>query len=595
MNAVKEEREVSLVSIQAVNKQQQHSMHPPSSVASLYGGKVNTFNSHMLPRPPGTSSVASRKSQAQDSQIRQLTPQGIVSTQSVASLPMNVMNASKYEVQNIATETNRHGGSVSHFTSHLHPQQSQVTWQSSAIKEQKSSTTIGLSTLSVVKQEVSEQTGEQQSRPQFPALQGSFGTMHIDQASPAPSSSKDETVEKQASKITFSASTSTVMTTQMPGSMTSQLESGLQIRSQIPSAAPLAAAGTSTRTPQKKPSVGQKKPLETQATPPSASKKQKVSGAYLDQSIEQLNDVTAVSGVNLREEEEQLLSAPKEESRASEATRRVVQEEEERLILQKAPLQRKLVEIMSKCGIKNINTDVERCISLSVEERLRGLISNLIRVSRQRVDIEKARHRIVFTSDVRRQILMMSKKAKEEWEKKQAEEAEKLRKQNESEGNAGTDAEKEKDEGGRSKPLKATKEEDDKMRTTAANVAARAAVGGDDMLSKWQLMAEQARQKREGGLDTISGTQPERTSSRKPSSNFGRASREVQEAEKKGPSVASAAGSMRKFGRIMLQPKVVCSVSTKDVVSILEREPQMAKSALIYRLYERVTGNFPTE
>lgn len=30
------------------------------------------------------------------------------------------------------------------------------------------------------------------------------------------------------------------------------------------------------------------------------SKKQKVSGAYHDQSIEQLNDVTAVSGVNLR-------------------------------------------------------------------------------------------------------------------------------------------------------------------------------------------------------------------------------------------------------------------------------------------------------
>lgn len=30
------------------------------------------------------------------------------------------------------------------------------------------------------------------------------------------------------------------------------------------------------------------------------SKKQKTSGAFLDQSIEQLNDVTAVSGVNLK-------------------------------------------------------------------------------------------------------------------------------------------------------------------------------------------------------------------------------------------------------------------------------------------------------
>lgn len=71
--------------------------------------------------------------------------------------------------------------------------------------------------------------------------------------------------------------------------------------------------------------------------------------------------------------------------------------------------------------------------------------------------------------------------------------------------------------------VKANKEEDDKMRTTAANVAARAAVGGDDMLSKWQLMAEQARQKREGGgADVASSTshsQPSVDVGPKPMSN----------------------------------------------------------------------------
>ncbi|GJU54210.1 transcription initiation factor TFIID subunit 4b [Tanacetum coccineum] len=61
---------------------------------------------------------------------------------------------------------------------------------------------------------------------------------------------------------------------------------------------------------------------------------------------------------------------------------------------------------------------------------------------------------------------------------------------------------------GRGKSSKVNKEEDYKMRTTAANVAARAAVGGDDMLSKWQLMAKQARQKREGGADSASTSQP---------------------------------------------------------------------------------------
>nr|POE50888.1 atp-dependent zinc metalloprotease ftsh 8, mitochondrial [Quercus suber] len=142
----------------------------------------------------------------------------------------------------------------------------------------------------------------------------------------------------------------------------------------------------------------------------------------------------------------------------------------------------------------------------------------------QRVDIEKPRHRTVVTSDVQQQIMTMNRKAREEWEKEQAE-AEKLRRLND--GNNGVDGDKEKDDG-RGKSLKANKEEDDKMRTTAANVAARATVGGDDMLSKWQLMAEQARQKRERGVDT-SGSQP-----------------------------------------------------------ILEREPQMSRSSLIYRLYERV-------
>ncbi|KAK4745637.1 hypothetical protein SAY87_011949 [Trapa incisa] len=94
--------------------------------------------------------------------------------------------------------------------------------------------------------------------------------------------------------------------------------------------------GNIVRTPSKKPSIGRKKPIESVSPP--TSKKQKVSGALADQSIEQLIDVTAVSRVNLREEEEQLFSASKEDSRASEASRKFVQEEEETLILLEAPL-----------------------------------------------------------------------------------------------------------------------------------------------------------------------------------------------------------------------------------------------------------------
>lgn len=35
-----------------------------------------------------------------------------------------------------------------------------------------------------------------------------------------------------------------------------------------------------------------------------------------------------------------------------------------------------------------------------------------------------------------------------------------------------------------------------------------------------------------------------------------------------------------------LQPKVVRTISVKDVVAVLEREPQMSKSTLMYRLIQ---------
>ncbi|GMI70587.1 TBP-associated factor 4B, TBP-associated factor 4 [Hibiscus trionum] len=187
---------------------------------------------------------------------------------------------------------------------------------------------------------------------------------------------------------------------------------------------------------------------------------------------------------------------------------------------------KKLAEIMAKSGLKNISNDVERCLSLCVEERMHGLLSNLIRLSKQRVDVEKPRHRTLITSDVRHQIMMMNQNVREEWEKKQAE-AEKLRKLNDPDAETVVDGDKEKDDG-RVKVVKVNNEEDDKMKATAANVAARAAFGGDDMLSKWQLMAEQARQKREGGTYSGSGFQAGKDVNHRPLSASGNNIREIE-------------------------------------------------------------------
>lgn len=346
--------------------------------------------------------------------------------------------------------------------------------------------------------------------------------------------------------------------------------------------------GAASKTPQKKPS-GQKRPSEAiGSSPPPSSKKQKGSGGFHDQSIDQLNDVTAVSGVNLREEEEQLFSAPKEESRVSEAARKVVQLEEERLILQKEPLTRKLAEIMRKYNLKSIGSDVERCLSMCVEERLRGFISNIIRLSKQRVDVEKSRHHIYpLSSDVRSHILRVNREAREQWDRKLAEDADRIRKQSDGDDDLVVSSEKDKAESrGTSKHAKTYKEEDDKMRTTAANAAARVAAGGDDMLSKWQLLAEKNKQRGEGG-DGSSGSLPGTVSPHKPSPKAGKGSREQQEIEKRGYFSMLGPGGVRRSAHM----KVARSITVKDVVAALEREHQMSKSSLLFRLH----GRQPTE
>ncbi|XP_038996613.1 transcription initiation factor TFIID subunit 4b-like isoform X1 [Hibiscus syriacus] len=550
---------------QGINKQQH--LNFPQNSFSMFGS--NSY--HTYSGPNVNTSGSTLKPQSHDSQMRQITPHQSMGSNPVggSTQTMNMMSGPKLERQNSSNDPNRlQDAPLSHFSGGSAP------WQTSLSKELNPSP---LSSAAYVKQESVDQ-GAGQHRPHLSAIQGASNTLG--------NTPNDEPGEKQSSRVGFSTP-----------SITAQMDSNVPLGSRNPSVP--APVGVNARPPQKKPSLGQKKPLEALgSSPPPSSKKQKVSGAFSDQSIEQLNDVTAVSGVNLREEEEQLLSGPKDESQVSEASRKVVQEEEERLFLKKTPLQKKLAEIMAKSGLKNISNDVEQCLSLSVEERMRGLICNLIRLSKQRVDVEKPRHRTLITSDVRQQIMMMNQNARGEWEKKQAE-VEKLRNLNEPVAENAVDGDKETDES-RAKVVKVNKDEDDKNRTTAANVAARAAYGGDDMLSKWQLMAEQARQKREGGTDATSGSQEGKDVNRRVSSVSGKSTKDNQESEKRGPRSPHASGGSKKFGRkqgVILTPntRVARTISVKDVIAALEREPQMSRSTLIYSLYEKTCPDSKTE
>ncbi|KAE8679908.1 hypothetical protein F3Y22_tig00111393pilonHSYRG00089 [Hibiscus syriacus] len=571
--SVNQERDRASIPGQGINmqqqqqqrQQQQHLNFTQTSFAMYGSSNYYTYTGSNV-----SNSGSCLKPQPHDSQIRQ-----IAHNQSSGSNPvggptqaMNMMSGPKLEKQNSTNDPNRlQGGSMSHFSG------SSVSWQPSSSKELNPGT---LSSVTYVKQESVDQGAGEQHGPYFSAAPGS-STSIIEEGNAVTATPKDEFLEKQSSRIGFSTPTSVVPPNLVSPSIPTQMDSNVPLRA-----------------PQKKTCVGQKKLLEALGSSPplSSSRKAKVSGGFSDQSIEQLNDVTAVSGVNLREEEEQLFSGPRDESRVSEASRRIVQEEEERVILQKIPLQKKLAEIMAKSGLKNISNDVERCLSLCMEERMHGLLCNLIRLSKQ-VDVEKPGHRTIITSDVRQQIMMMNQNSREEWEKKQAE-TEKLRKLNDPDAETTVDGDKEKMMveyySGVIFPSILNKEEDDKMRSTAANVAARAAVGGDDMLSKWQLMAEQARQKREGGTDSAAGKDVNRRSL----SASGKHTRDNQESEKRGPTQSS--WSSRKSGRNQgVSTCVARAISVKDVIAVLEREPQMSKSTLIYRLYDKTRSEAAAE
>ncbi|KAI3460167.1 hypothetical protein Pfo_016830 [Paulownia fortunei] len=582
-----QERKHPTFPTQGLNKQQH--THFSQTSFSTYGSAGSSYSPFSATNAASSTSL---RPQPHDSQMRQAPAHQNMTVNHLGptTRATNIINVSKFDRPHSLSDPKKiQAGSLTHMNSNTALQQNQVQWPSSTSKEQKTGVS---SSMTHVKQEPVDQSNEQQHKSQLSSPHGlsSLSPAPIKQGSAAPGNLKDESFEMQSSRTGFTPPTSLVPTNSVSASVPSPMETNILSNSRMPSlTSPIGLGNNSKAPPPKKPLVGQKKPMETPGSSPPSSKKQKVSGAFLDQSIEHLNDVTAVSGVNLREEEEQLFSGSKEDSRVSEASRRVVQEEEERLILNKIPLQKKVVEIMAKCGLKNMSNDVERCLSLCVEERMRGLISNVIRLSKQRVDIEKPRHKTIITSDVRQQIMTINRKAREEWEKKQAE-TEKSQKPNEPESTTGIDGDKEKDES-RARSTKANKEEDDKMRATAANVAVRAATGVGDMLSRWQLMIE-AKQK-QGGSDTSSGSQPSKDAARKPLATSTRNTRENQEAEKRDPSAAfTTPASVRKVGRNqVVVPRVARSISVKDVIAILEREPQMSKSTLLYRLYRKVSAD----
>lgn len=327
----------SSTTVQGLNKHPEQHMQLPSSSFHMdtKSGSLNPY-----PGTNVTSPGSSSRAKLPDFQHRENNQNvGIASVGGPTKSTINMTTVPKFERPTFVNGPSRvQDGPISDFPKNSSFPLYSAPWQGSVTKDH----TVGPSSSVIhVEHKLIDQSFEQAHKPRYLVQQG-VTNVPLKQKNAIPISSNDD-LEKQSSKMGLF--TSTTSASSVFPSMTTQLDSSTMVNMPAPSET-IPKIANVTVTP-KMPSVGQKKPLEAlgSSLPPSR-KKQKICGTSSDESIEKFNDVTAVSGINLREEEKQLLdSGPKKNDRVSKAYRRLVHGEEERTLLQKIPLQRKLTEI----------------------------------------------------------------------------------------------------------------------------------------------------------------------------------------------------------------------------------------------------------
>nr|GEV58588.1 transcription initiation factor TFIID subunit 4b [Tanacetum cinerariifolium] len=234
---------------------QQKRMNLPQPSFPTYGNPGGNF--HQSASANMGMPAPSNKQQSHDLQMRQGPVNPAMAPQAMSQHALNNMKR-------------LHGDGHAHFTSNPALQKNSSHWQASMHKDQSLVSSNPYAT-----SDSADQMNDQQHRSHLSTPQG------LEHVTGGPGSSEDDTFEAMSSRR---------------GSITAQLER--QNAAATAAAKSSLASGGNAKTPPRKPIVVQKKPLEAPINP--LSKKQKVVGAFADQSIDQLNDVTAVSGVNLR-------------------------------------------------------------------------------------------------------------------------------------------------------------------------------------------------------------------------------------------------------------------------------------------------------
>ncbi|KAM6412143.1 transcription initiation factor TFIID subunit 4B isoform 2-T2 [Pluvialis apricaria] len=159
--------------------------------------------------------------------------------------------------------------------------------------------------------------------------------------------------------------------------------------------------------------------LSLQASPVQKAKiKENGPTSFRDE--DDINDVTAMAGVNLNEENACILATN------SELIGTVIRSCADEAFLSSDVLQKKILNIGKRHDIMELNSDVVNLISHATQERLRGLLEKLTVIAQHRVSTHKGSDRYIVSSDTRAQLRFLEKLDRLEKQRKDEEEREML-------------------------------------------------------------------------------------------------------------------------------------------------------------------------
>mmetsp|Transcript_494 Transcript_494/g.1048 ORF Transcript_494/g.1048 Transcript_494/m.1048 type:complete len:560 (-) Transcript_494:226-1905(-) len=285
--------------------------------------------------------------------------------------------------------------------------------------------------------------------------------------------------------------------------------------------------------------------------------------------VEELNDVTAISGINLQNEQEALLASKTflvGQTRGAATVEMSLLNPyflRTRVHLWQQRFLTKLGQLVTPVP----KDEVLKLLEVAVQDRLRGVLIELQKISRQRVDWKKVGIDVLRDTsvDVRRGVRVIEKREKELEEMREAQERSELLRVAEAEKGSKRAREEPEEGSFRMKVQKVKQQEQDRHATSVANITAMAAIG-DSRWAKWAEMASNEKKAVPAAASNSSGVAADK--------------KEREDEDKAEAAIPTASNTMMASGSER-------QITLQDCVVLLGRDA-FCKREYVVRLHQRM-------